>query len=243
LRPRLIILNLALVGGLAAVGYQARLEWQRSQAERKAHLNVPVKAPAVPPPAAAPKPETASPIRYEDVAKRNLFSKDRSPDVIVEPPKPVEVKKMPPLPVVYGVMALPSGVRAIMAELKGNAGRGVREGDRIGEFQVAALDPEKVVFQWNGERIERRIEDLIDRSGPARQDNGGNAPAPRGPAAPPPPQAQQPANAPPRMGPATGENSRACVPGENSPPGTVLDGYHKTVVQTPFGPMGCRWEK
>ncbi len=226
------------------MGWQAREESRRSQAERKAHFNVPVKAAVVPPAPAFPKPAAAAAIQFEDVAKKNLFAKDRSPDIVVEPPKPVEVKKMPTLPVVYGVMAMPSGVRAIMAPNKGEAGRGTREGDKIGEFEILALDSEHVTFQWNGEKIERKIEDLIDRSGPPRQGGGGGggaAPVARGPAAPPLP--PPPSNAPPKMGDATGESTRACVPGDNSPAGTVLDGYRKTVAQTPFGPMGCRWQK
>ncbi len=239
-----MVLNLLLVGALAAVGWQAREEMRRSEAERKAHLNVPVKTPVLAPVPAVPKPAAAAPIQYEDVAKKNLFAKDRTPDVVVEAPKPVEVKKMPPLPVVYGVMSLPSGVRAIMAESKGLAGHGTREGDKIGEFQVASLDAEKVAFLWNGERIERKIEDLIDRSGPTRTEGGGGgqaAASSRGPAAPPPPAPT--VAAAPKMGDSTGESTRACVPGDKSPGGTVLDGYRKVVVQTPFGIMGCRWEK
>ena len=35
--------------------------------------------------------------------------------------------------------------------------------------------------------------------------------------------------------------ARACKPGDNSPAGTVVDGYKKTVIPSPFGSM-CRWE-
>ena len=237
-----MLLNLLLVGGLAAVGWQAREELRRSQADRKAHLNVPVKAAVVPPPPVFPKPVAPAAIQFEDVAKKNLFAKDRSPDIVVEPPKPVEVKKMPALPVVYGVMAMPSGVRAIMAANKGEPGHGTRVGDKLGEFEIAALESERITVLWNGGKVERRIEDLIDRSGPPHQGGGGGAaPGPRGPAAPPLP--PPPSNAPPKMGDVTGEGTRACAAGDNSPAGPVLDGYRKTVVQTPFGPMGCRWQK
>ena len=48
--------------------------------------------------------------KYNDVAQKNLFSKDRNPQVIIDPPKPPDPPKpMPKLPVVYGVMGLPSG--------------------------------------------------------------------------------------------------------------------------------------
>jgi hypothetical protein len=37
-----------------------------------------------------------------------------------------------------------------------------------------------------------------------------------------------------------GEGSKACVPGDNSPAGTVADGYKKVIEATPFG-NACRW--
>ena len=38
-----------------------------------------------------------------------------------------------------------------------------------------------------------------------------------------------------------GQGSRACVPGDTTPPGTVKDGFRKVVNKTPFG-NSCRWE-
>jgi len=37
-----------------------------------------------------------------------------------------------------------------------------------------------------------------------------------------------------------GEN-KGCQPGDNSPPGTVADGYKKVRVNSPFGST-CYWE-
>jgi hypothetical protein len=38
-----------------------------------------------------------------------------------------------------------------------------------------------------------------------------------------------------------GNSTRACVPGDTTPPGTVQDGLRKVVSKTPFG-ESCRWE-
>jgi hypothetical protein len=244
LKPKLVALNLILAAGVCATVWQARVRWQRAQAERRATLNVPVrtvKPPAVPP---APKADPPAATKYAEVAEKNLFSADRNPTVVIDPPKPPEEKKMPRLPVVYGTMGLPSGTKAIMAEKPGDASRSVRAGDTIGDFKVLALDPQKVTFEWDGKQIEKRMEDLIDRSNStqAASSQGPAAVQLSGPAAPPPP----PRQAAPLTGDLRGveltPTTRAGRPGDTSPPGTVVDGYQKQVTQTPFGPM-TRWVK
>jgi hypothetical protein len=145
------------------------------------------------------------------------------------------------------VLGLPSGIKAIMAEKAGAGSRSVREGDTIGEFKIAALNPQSVTFDWDDQQIVRKIEDLIDRSSPAQNGAGQQGPAVQasGPAI----AIQQPQQ---NSGPPAakdlgveigtpGQSSRACKPGDNSPPGTVVDGYKKSVVPSPFGSI-CRWE-
>jgi hypothetical protein len=240
LKPKLILLNVLLVVALGAIAWQARNQWDHAKANRRNNLNVRVTPAAAPPLTPAPKPEAAPAMKYADVATKDLFSKDRNPTVVIEPPKVEAPKKMPPLPVVYGVLGLSSGTKAIMSEKAGLAGRSVRAGDTIGEFKIAALDPEMVIFDWDGQQISRKIEELIDRSGPA-QAGGAAAGAASSGAAP----AVQKAPAPPIVaGPGKevpGQSSRPCVPGDSSPPGTVVGGYKKNGVRTPFGVMGCSW--
>lgn len=246
MKPKLIALNLVLAAAVGATVWQARVRWLEAQAERRATLNVPIRTPkpgAVP---AAPKLDPPAATKYAEVAEKNLFSSDRNPTVIIDPPKPPEVKKMPPLPVVYGTMGLPSGTKAIMAEKPGESSRSVRAGDTIGDFKILALDPQKVTFEWDGKQIEKRMEDLIDRSNTQVASSSGRGPAappPSGPAVPAPPPPQAPAsNTNPSIGIELTATTHACRPGENSPAGTVVDGFKKVITYSPFGAT-CRWVK
>jgi len=256
LKSGFVILTLALIGGTVAVVWHGCVAWRRAEAQR-AKLHVPVKPEPVPVLAPAPKREAPQAIQYADIANKNLFSKDRNPNVVIEPPKGEEAKKMPSLPVVYGVLGLPSGVQALMAVKTGEPSRPVRAGDTIGEFKIVALDTRNIAFDWNGERISRPVDELIDRS--AQVQMAVNAPAAAAPAATAPPAAAQTGLAPvasappqnatanaatnPKIGKevgAAGASVRACVPGDTSPAGTVVEGYRKQIVPTPFGDQ-CSW--
>ena len=252
LKPRLIVLSLLLVVAIFAVAWQARARLHQARTLRRKTLEVAVKAPAPPPLAPAPKPEAPPATNYADVAMKDLFSKDRNPTVVIEVPKAVPPKPMPPLPVVYGVLGLPSGPRAIMAEKSGQPEKPYHAGDKIGEFTILALNTKDITFEWDGKKVERRIEDLTDHSGRGAASAAGNAAAPPPPTSPavnffPTPPGQpgtQANNNPPaaslqgspigaEIG-AAGQSERACRPGDSSPAGAVVDGYRKVAISTPF---------
>ena len=230
MKTRLIALNVLLVAGIGLLAWQLNARWKQAEAERQANLNVRIKTVTVPPVTPAPRPESATPAQYAQVAEKNLFSNDRNPTVVIEPVKVDPPKPMPALPVVYGVLGLPSGVKAIMAEKPGQQSRSIRTGDTIGEFKVLALDAQNVKFDWNGKEISKRIDELVDRSNPV----GANGQPNSGPAAPPPPPpvaaATPPAN--PNAPPA---NSTPNQDGSYSE--TDKDGKKWILTRTPFGVM------
>jgi len=242
LKPKLIAVNLLLAAALGVIFWQGRVELRQARAKQGEILNSGVKPVIAPTPAPAAKLEPAQPAKYAEVATKNLFSKDRNPDVVIDPPKIEAPKPMPPLPIVYGVLGLPSGARAIMSEKKGSASRPVRSGDTIGEFKIVALDTKNVVFDWDGKQISKNVDDLIDRSGSTTAAAGQGPSAPPGPAVAPPPPPVKSA-APLGPGPAsTGGADRPCVQGDAAPDGTVVDGYRKFAgAPGPFGPIGCHW--
>ena len=231
MKPKLIALNLLLVAALGAIVWEGRARWQEARTERQASLDA-VAKPAVTTVAPTPLPAAAQPIQYTDVATQNLFAKDRNPTVIIDPPKVEVAKPMPALPVIYGVLGLPSGTRAIMAEKQAGAGRSVRVGDQVGEFKIVSLDPQNVVFDWEGKQISRKIDDLIDWTAASAAAAGPAVAA----AAPPVKVAAGPAKTDDPK-----QTEKPCVAGDNSPQGTVVDGYKKTGAVTPFGLMGCHW--
>ncbi len=247
-KSKLIALNAALAAGLVLVIWQGAEAWKDAQAQRNATVNVPVKKITPPPMTPAKKPDAVQAANYADVASKNLFSKDRNPTVVVDPPKVEPPKVMPPLPVVYGVLGLPSGVKAIMAEHPGAQSKPVQAGDQIGEFKIVSLDLRKVKFEWEGRELDRNLDELSDRSATPAATAAGNALANQssGPAVAPPPPSQpaQPTSA--ALGAESGSAdapTRLCVQGDNSAIGSVVDGYKKTGVATPFGTMGCKWVK
>jgi len=241
-KTKLIALNAGLGLGLLLIAWQGRVRWNEAQAERRANLNVPIKHVTPPPMTPAQKPEAVQAAKYADVATKNLFSKDRNPTVVVDAPKVEPPKVMPPLPVVYGVMGMPSGIKAIMAEHSGAQSRSVHAGDSVGEFKILALDLRKVTFEWNGKELERNLDDLADRSGAAP--NSASAATSTGPAVPAPAASAAAHPTSTALGAESGTSdapSRTCTSGDNSPVGTVVDGYKKTGVASPFGVMGCSW--
>lgn len=242
MKPKLVALNAGLALGLVLIVWQGRVKWEDAQAERHANLNVPVKHVTPPPMVPAQRPEAVQSAKYADVATKDLFSKDRNPNVVVDPPKAEDAKVMPPLPVVYAVVGLPSGLKAIMAERSGAPSKSVHAGDEIGEFKILALDLRKIKLEWNGKEIDKDVDDLADHSGGAAASTA-SAVTQTGPAVAAPPAASKPATSA-ALGAETGTQdapSRTCTSGDTSPVGTVVDGYKKTGTATPFGVMNCSW--
>jgi hypothetical protein len=237
--PRLIALNLLLAAIVCATVWKGVAEWREAQALRRTTVNVVVKPASPPPITAVPQPETPVATRYVDVVKKNLFSSDRNDEIAIEPPKVEVPKPMPPLPVATGVMKLPSGAKAFMADKAGEPTRLVSVGDKIGEFKIVALDDRNVTFDWNGKQVQKNIDDLMDRSNRPSASAGpaASGPRPAGAQAPPPPSPQGE-----RSGTTLTATTKACKPGDTSPPGTVEDGYRKVVTPSIFGDV-CRWVK
>ncbi len=236
---RLILLNLVLAGLTVAAGWKLREQYLADQRTAAVVRKNPVKP--VPPPAIVPtpKPDPFTGVAYADVAQKNLFAKDRNPNVIVDVVAPPPPKKMPPLPVLFGVMGLPSGMTALMAEKPGARTHGVHVGDMVGDFKLVALTTQTVGFEWDGKRIDKKVDELTDR--PAAPPEGAPATAaanvaPSGAAPSGPPAAAKPSAI------TIGDNVKACSPNDPSPAGTVADGYRKILEPTPFG-NACRWIK
>jgi len=228
-----------MVAGL--LFWQLRHQWIDSHACDLALLNSVPPAARVPGLAPLDKVDAVTSADFAEVATKNLFSQDRNPNVIVDPPKPPPPKPQPPFPVAHGVM-LWDGVppTIVLSEKAGGPQKGYHPGDTIGPWKVVSVDSSYADFECDGKEFKKRIDELIDRTPIAQA-------APPASAAPQPPQAQPAvqtlANSAQsgKPGQDTGGGYKACQPGDSSPNGTVVDGMRKSVTATPFG-SGCTWE-
>lgn len=238
MRQRLWLIDLALLAGVLLAGSTLRDRWTESHSREQALLQKMVPAAAPPAIPAIPTVTPATPASYLEVAQQFVFSKDRNPTVILDPPPPPPAPKpMPPLPLAYGVMDLGTGPRAILAEKAGAEHKSYGPGQKIGQFTLVSVLNNELVFEWDGKQIKRKLEELLDKR-PVTQ----NAPVETTQNAPSN-QPQSSSLTPIKAGPGVelSATSKACVPGDTTPAGTVQDGFRKVLTKTPFG-ESCRWE-
>jgi hypothetical protein len=173
---------------------------------------------------------------YADVAMKDLFSQDRNPNPILDPPKPVPPKPQPPFPVAHGVM-LWDGVppTIVLSEKADGPQKGYHPGDAIGPWTLVSVDQSYADFEWDGKDFKKRIDELIDRT-PIAQIVPPSTPAPSAAA-----QSLSTPAQPGKPGQDTGGGYKACAQGDPSPNGTVADGMKKVITATPFG-SSCTWE-
>jgi hypothetical protein len=172
---RIVLLNLALVVLLAGLGWVLRANWLEAQARERAMLRRRVAPKAVLAPPSIPGVPAAAPAEYIDVANKMLFSKDRNPIVVVEPPKPAPEPVMPALPSYSGQMAI--GEPVIFLSLPKDVQHSYHAGDQVGDFKLASFDQDTIVFEWKGKTVERKLEDLRDKQILAQASAGGGASA------------------------------------------------------------------
>lgn len=243
------ILLLVLIGGCA---YLLRERWREAENRRREILATRTNAAA---PALAESPKTPeTPVRaasYFEVAEKTLFSKDRNPTVVVEVQ---QAKPMPPLPSVYGVLDIGQGPVAFLA-MKGEAQRGYKLGESIGEFKLRAANQTEIEFEWDGKLVKRRVDEL---RGEVRESAAADNARPEA-SRPASPLASASSAPPARTGSASATTNanansnatpygvevsatmRACQPNDPTPAGTVVNGYRKVIAQGPVG-KSCFWE-
>ncbi|HEY2844057.1 MAG TPA: hypothetical protein VGJ09_10415 [Bryobacteraceae bacterium] len=239
---KILALNLGLLALLGTLGWMLRAHWRETRAQELSTLAKAARQTKLLPPPAPVPPEAAVPANYLDVAQKTLFSKDRNPNVIVEvapapPPKPEE--PTPPRPFYFGQMGFGEPVALLSVEKGGQ--KGFHAGDDVGPFKLVAFNRETITFEWNGKTLEYPLAELKPKEPQqAAQQAAAPAAAPSKPANLGPVISTVTDDKGPVLGTVNGE-IRSCVSGDRSPAGTVKDGFKKSVVNGPFGPM-CQWE-
>ena len=245
MRRSVLFLNLLLAAAIGLAGWQMRRQYVEQLNRQREFLARKVTPP--PPPVLLLPPE-APPLQasaYLEVAAVLPFSPDRNPTVIVEiaPPKP-----MPALPGYHGMMNFGQGPRVILSTA-GSPQRSYQVGDVIGDFKLVAVTGSGLVFEWDGKQVPASYADLLQRRSEAGAAQSGPVAAAPGP----PPAASAPASsvvtisggpAPAGGGPlgesVDSQGNRECRPGDTTPEGTIVNGYKKVTIRSPFGAY-CRW--
>jgi len=236
MKRKLLLANLALLALAVAGVVHLRHEWTAARAREQAVLEKriqPTPPPRLVTPAATEGVRAAG---YSDIAQKMLFSKDRNPVVVIEPPPKPKVVPMPALPLFHGVVNLGDGPMAIMSLGPKGPHRDYQPGDEVGEFRLVAVNNEELVLEWQGQTITKKVDEILYRGAPAPP-MGGPVAAAATAAAPPKPVTPAPAE----PGVDLSGGMRACQPGDSSPAGTVADGMRKVIKPTPFGAK-CYWE-
>ena len=238
MKRKLLALDLALIAAIGAGSWRLRLDWIALRA-RDVKLRQSSVRPSPPPVlSVAQPPQPVAAVRYAEIAQKMLFSKDRNPDVAVEPAKEPPPKPMPPLPLLYGVLNLMDSTTVVMSEKANAQHRGVRLGEQIGEFTLLAVNRDEITLEWDGQPVTKRIDEMLVREpAPAASANNTTPRASAAPSASPAPAPK--ADAAPGVD--VGNGIKACQAGDSSPAGTVSGGYRKLVSATTFG-SACRWE-
>jgi hypothetical protein len=111
---------------------------------------------------------------------------------------------------------------------------------------LIAFDREKVTLGWNGKTVDRKLSELTPKDAPPQTSNAAPAAVPM---ATPSSQVKtlgsaSSTNSSPdsKIGVDMGAGNRACVMGDTTPAGTVINGYKKMVSQTLMG-QSCHWEQ
>jgi hypothetical protein len=236
LNRKLLILDVVLAAVAVYAGFQFRSQWIAAKAREAAVLNQ--KAAALPAPQFTPLPATPAVLStgYAEIAQKLLFDRSRNSTVVVEVPPPPPPKPMPPLPVYHGMMNIGDGPAAILSVNATAPQMEIHPGETIGPFKLVDVTSQEIALEWDGKIIRKTVDEILDRTTRQVVAEAG-APAP---AAPPPPVQPVVKSA---LGPGddTGRGYKVCQPNDNTPDDTVVDGYKKVSLRTPFG-NACRWD-
>jgi len=245
LSRKLIALNLVLIALVVALVWVLRARRLEARTHERAILAQAARTRAVLPPPPAPAPRPVAPAEYIEVAQKTLFSKDRNPNVILEVPPRKPDPPMPPLPQYHGQMAM-FGDPVVFLSSSDSAGaqKSYRAGEKIGPFEIVSFDREKITLTWESKTVERKLSELAPKEAPPQPLAGAPAAtsASRPAATSLAPAVKAIGAAESALGTDMGGGFHGCVAGDNSPNGTVKDGYKKVMTQTPFG-MSCHWEQ
>jgi hypothetical protein len=120
-----------------------------------------------------------------------------------------------------------------LVEKPGMPEKAIKPGESIGQFKLVDVTTSEITFAWNfnGELARRSLRELADTGAPAVDSRAAAASA----------AAQPAAKAPVGPGALTGFGTKECQANDSTPDGTVVGGFQKKSITTPFG-KSCVWD-
>ena len=233
---KLLLLDVVLAAVAVYAGFQFRSQWLAAKAREAAILNQkpkPLPAPQFTPLAAAPPVLSAG---YAEIAQKLLFDRSRNSTVVVDVPPPPPPKPTPPLPAYHGMMNIGDGPAAILSVNASSPQMEIHPGEMIGPFKLVDVNSQEIALEWDGKVIRKTVDEILDRTTREVAVDANAA----GPGAPPPPVVPVIKTA---LGPGedSGRGYKACQANDSTPDDSVVDGYRKVSLKTPFG-NACRWD-
>jgi hypothetical protein len=238
----MVLLNILLVAIAAWLVWMVRENWIHESAKESQFLRQSAKEAKTTPAPATPVAPKTSAGDYLDVAQKTLFSKDRNPNVVVEPPPPPPAapppKPVPPLPVYYGQMNLVEPLIVLSTERSEQ--KSYRKGDTVGNFKLLAFDRDTITLEFDDKELKHDLTELAPKAGAPAPQPVVVAAAPAAPAVALGASTAKGADNP-SIGVDMGAGYHGCVAGDNSPSGTVVNGYVKRITTGLMG-QSCHWE-
>ena len=246
---KLIVLNVVLLALAGWFFWMLRLKWIELHKHEHTVLALsPAVQKRLAPPVPMQLPNKMLSVDYNEIVQRTLFAKDRNPNVIVDPPPapppPPPPPPMPALPAYYG--SINFGDPIVLLKLPKGVQKQYHAGEKVGPFQLVSFDREKIVFDWDGKKVERKPEELKEKEAAPQEAAAAPVQQPVAPAASASGvksiggEKNDTLKDSEKLGPQNGD-IRQCVTGDTSPVGTVIDGFKKKITTNMFG-QTCMWE-
>ena len=232
MRKKLILADLGLAGLALLLGLQLKGQWKEYQRQNNLALLNPASGQGI----SKSEPRVSTGVaNYSAIVDNHLFTPDRSSVIPEEPASNTPAKPLGPKPVLMGIMGFSQDQYAWMVSAdpkESKAYRQLKIGDSFGEYTLTKIMDQSVLMLARGEESEIRLNDpakLVarDYTPPATASSSEKQVLNVGS------QGQGAAAANPKAN----ATSPTELPRGAFPPGAIVGGRKKVLIQTPFGPQ------
>ena len=230
MKRNLILADLGLAGLVLLLAAQLKSQWGEYQTQNNLALLNPALERGIPGQGPSAPPGVAN---YSAIVDNNLFASDRSNVVPEETASAAATKPLGPKPVLMGIMGFSEDQYAWMVSADSKESKAYRQlkmGDSLGEYRLMKILEQSVLMDARGAEVEIRLNDpakLVarDTTPPPATSGQNRSVVTVG-------SASQGAGTTNASANVTGSTE---LPRGALPPGAIVGGRKKVLIQTPFG--------